>query len=281
MDLWFNETQSKHTKFSVQISQHLYSNQSEYQKIDVFSSFEFGTLLVLDGKLVVCEKDEFIYNEMLTHVGFAMVPTAKRILVIGSGHGGVVKEVIKYPGVCLVDVVELDACLREVAQQFFPSFACAFMDERVVLHHCDALKFLRNTEQTYDLIIVDAVNAQGANEILYTKEFYGMASRRLSEAGMLINQHETSYYSEHATLAKAAFSKLSAVFANTSLYQATIPTFPAGSWMFGCASKQKKSPVSCDWEWWSRLEISTHYYNPEVHVAAFALPNYIRKEFQL
>ena len=156
MEFWFSELHTGNVKLSIKIEKQLFSGESEYQRIDVFDSEEFGKFISLDGEIVFSEKDEFIYDEMVTHVPMAVHPCVKDVLIIGGGDGGVAKELLQYDCVEHIDVVETDEMFVEVSRKFFPEVACALDDPRVEVHYDDGLRFLRNKKAKYDLIINDS-----------------------------------------------------------------------------------------------------------------------------
>ena len=135
MQMWFSQYHTVNVKLDVRIQEQLFSGQSDYQKIDVFKSYEFGKMVALDGEIVFSDTDEFIYDEMVTHVTRAGHPNAKRILIIGGGDGGVAKELIKYPSVEHIDVVETDKMFVDVCRRFFPEVACGLEDERISMFY--------------------------------------------------------------------------------------------------------------------------------------------------
>lgn len=275
MDLWYSEYHSKHVKLSMRIKEQLYSYKSPYQQIDVLDSYEFGKLLTLDGVVMLCEKDEFVYHEMITHVPMAAHPNCERILVIGAGDGGTIARLCQYPTITQIDVVEIDEEVVKTCRRFFPDLTKFFDDERVHLHFCDGLKYVRTMDNEYDLIIVDSTDPFGPGEGLFTKEFYGNCFKALKEDGILVNQMESPYYEDDAKAMKRAFQRIRTCFPITFAYQAHIPTYPSGHWMFGFASKTVSPLV--DVQAWNQLGISTQYFNTELHHGCFALPSYVKK----
>ena len=161
MELWFSEVQTPHVKFSVRVDRQLYSGKSEFQRIDVFESPEFGRMLVLDGYIMLTEKDEFIYHEMMTHIPMAVHPSVKNVLVIGAGDGGIIRELTKYPEIEHIDMVEIDEQVVEVCRKYLPQTSCRLDDPRVEIHYEDGLRFVRSREDQYDLIIVDSTDPFG------------------------------------------------------------------------------------------------------------------------
>ena len=169
MDFWFSEEHTPNVKLSIRVDRQLYSGKSEFQRIDVFESVEFGKFLTLDGYMMLTEKDEFIYHEMITHVPMAVHPHVQKVLVIGAGDGGVIRELTRYPDLEQIDMVEIDAQVVEVCKQYLPQTASWFDDERVTLYYEDGLRFVRTKESEYDLIIVDSTDPFGPGEGLFTR----------------------------------------------------------------------------------------------------------------
>ncbi|MDD2569295.1 MAG: polyamine aminopropyltransferase [Clostridia bacterium] len=277
MDLWYTEKHTENVKFSIRVDKQLISLQSDFQRIDVFDSYEFGRILVLDGFLMVTEKDEFIYHDMITHVPMAVNPNIKKVLVIGAGDGGVVRELTLYKTIERIDMAEIDEQVVEVCKKYLPQTACKFEDERVHLFFEDGLKFVRTKQNEYDLIIVDSTDPFGPGEGLFTKEFYGNCFKALSEDGILVNQHESPYYEEDALAMQKAHRKISSVFPISKVYQAHIPTYPSGHWLFGFASKKYHPLHGFKPEKWDALGLKTKYYNTELHLGSFALPSYVKE----
>ena len=141
--MWFSDYQTENVCLDIRIEKELYSGQSEYQRIEILQSESFGRILVLDGSIVFSEADEFIYNEMVTHVPMSVHPDVKKVLIIGGGDGGVCTEFTAYPEIEEIDVVEPDEELVEVCMKYFPDTARGFNDERVHIYHQDGLRFLR------------------------------------------------------------------------------------------------------------------------------------------
>lgn len=276
-DLWYSEYHTPAVKFSIKVNSQLHHEKSDYQNISVFDSVEFGRFLTLDGIMMLTERDEFIYHEMITHPAMAVNPQIRRVLVIGAGDGGVARELTKYTQLEQIDVVEIDERVVAVCRQYLPQTACGFDDPRVRLHFEDGLKFVRHTDNAYDLIIVDSTDPFGPGEVLFTREFYGNCFRILTENGILINQHESPFYAGDAKEMQNAHLHIAQVFPVSSVYQVHIPTYPSGHWLFGFASKGPDPVESLQADSWNRLGIHTRYYNTELHRGAFYLPNYVKE----
>lgn len=276
MDLWFSEPHTPDVKMSIRVDKQLHTEQSEFQRIDVFESKEFGRFLTLDGLMMLTEKDEFIYHEMITHVAMASNPEIKNVLVIGAGDGGTVRELTRYETVENIDMVEIDERVVEVSREFLQQTACKLDDPRVNIFYDDGLRFVRSKENCYDLIIVDSTDPFGPGEGLFTSEFYGNCFNALTEKGILVNQHESPYYPDDAKAMQRAHKRIREFFDVCRVYQAHIPTYPSGHWLFGFASKAV-DPIAADIEKWNDLGIKTRYYNTDLHKGCFAIPNYVKE----
>jgi len=277
MELWFFERHTPNVKFSIRVERQLESVRSEFQRIDVFESPEFGRFLTLDGYMMLTEKDEFIYHEMIVHVPMAVHPCAERVLVIGAGDGGTLRELCRYACVAHIDLVEIDRMVVEVCRRHLPSVACAFDDPRVNLHYEDGVKFVRSRVDEYDVIIVDSTDPFGPGEGLFAKEFYGNCCKALRSGGILVNQHESPFYADDAAAVQRAHKRIVESFDISKLYQAHIPTYSSGHWLFGFASNSLHPVRDLRAEKWNALGIKTRYYNTRLHAGAFALPNYVEE----
>ena len=277
MDIWFSDEHTDNVKLSIRVEQQLFSAQSEFQRIDVLDSKEFGKILVADGDLMLTEKDEFIYHEMIAHVPMAVHPNVEKVLVIGGGDGGVVRELAKYDTILKIDVVEADPLLIEVCRRYFPHMACSLNDKRVEITNEDGLKFVRSKSDEYDLIIIDSPNPFGPGEGLFTKEFYGNCYNALRSDGIMVNQHESPFYKEEAFQCQRMHKRIRASFPISRIYQAFIPSYPSGHWLFGFASKKYHPTDDLDDTAWMLRGISTNYYLPRVHRGVFALPAYVEE----
>ena len=277
MELWYTEQHTDNVRFSIKVDRQLISRQSEFQRIDVFDSYEFGRILVLDGLLMVTEKDEFIYHDMIIHVPMAVNPDIRNVLVIGAGDGGAIRELTRYKTIRHIDMAEIDEMVVDVCKEYLPQTACKLDDERVTIYYEDGLKFVRTKKDAYDLIIVDSTDPFGPGEGLFTKEFYGNCYNALTEDGILVNQHESPFYPADARAMQRAHQRIEAMFPICRIYQAHIPTYPSGHWLFGFASKKFDPVLDLQADRWNALGISTKYYNTELHKGCFALPNYVKE----
>ena len=277
MELWFSENHTPDVKLSLRLDRHLYSVQSDYQQIDVFESREFGRVLALDGNIMLTERDEFIYDEMMAHVPMAVHPGIRNVLVIGAGDGGVIKELTRYDRIESIDLVEMDPLVLDVCRKYLPGNACRLDDERVHIYTGNGLKFIRRCENKYDLIVVDSTDPFGPSEGLFTKEFYGNCYKALRDDGIMVNQQGSPFYAEDATAMQRSHQRIASTFPISKVYQAHIPTFAAGYWLFGFASKKYHPINDMDAAAWNALNMRTRYYTSRLHVGAFYLPAFLEE----
>ena len=277
MELWFTENHTPNVKLSIRTDKQLFTAQSNFQRIDIFQSVEFGRFLTLDGYMMLTEKDEFIYHEMMTHIPLAVHPNAKNILVIGGGDGGAVRELCRYKTIETIDLVEIDPLVIEASREHLPFTACKLDDPRVTIHYEDGVKFVRRKEAAYDLIIVDSTDPFGPGEGLFTREFYGSCYMALKEDGIMVNQHESPFYPNDAAAMQRAHKRIVESFPISRVYQAHIPTYPSGHWLFGFASKKYHPLEDLQAARWNRLNITTNYYTTKLHEGCFYIPAYVER----
>lgn len=277
MELWFSEFHTPDVKHSIRVNRHLYSKKSDYQQIDIFDTPEFGRVLALDGNVMLTERDEFIYDEMMTHVPMSVHPNVKNVLVIGAGDGGVVRELARYGGIESIDLVEMDPQVIDACREYLPENACRLDDERVHIYFDNALRFIRRREARYDLIIVDSTDPFGPSEGYFTLEFYGICFNALRDDGIMVNQQGSPFYRHDAEAMQRSHKRIASAFPISRVYQAHIPTYAAGYWLFGFASKKYHPIGDLDAKKWLALGLETKYYTTKLHVGAFYLPAFLEK----
>lgn len=281
MELWFTEEHNENVRFSIRVQKALFSNRSnlkKLQEIDVLQTEIFGNVLVLDDSVVITEKDEFIYHEMMVHIPMMVNPAIKKVLVIGGANGGCLRELIKYDTIESIDLIEADQELLDVCKKYFPKLAKSFKDARVKLVLGDGLKFVRKKDDEYDLILVDSTDPFGPQESFFTREFYSHCSRALTEKGIMVTQQESPFYVHTAHAMHRAYARMTQLFKEVHLYQAHVPSYPAGYWLFGYASHCQHPLNGIDVDAWEALGIKTRYYNPQIHSGSFALPTYVKED---
>lgn len=277
LDLWYSEYHTEKTKFSIQVNKHIYTETSPFQKIDFFTSDDFGTFFTLDGLMMVNEKDEFIYHDMITHVPMATNPDAKKVLVIGGGDGGTVRELTRYNTIEQIDMVEIDEAVVRACQKYLTITSNKLEDSRVNLYFTDGIEYIKNKENYYDMILVDSTDPIGPGEGLFTRAFYQDCYNALTINGILVNQHESPYYARDVKAMKKAHNKIKQIFPISKVYQFHMPTYPSGHWLFGFASKNLDPVKDIKKERWEDFGIKTKYYNTDLHIGCFALPTYVKE----
>ena len=260
----------------------LFSRQSDFQRVEVFETDVFGRLLTLDGLVMLTDRDEFVYHEMISHPALCLLDRPKRALVIGGGDGGTVREVLRHPGIEHVDLVEIDGLVIDAARQFFPEVSSALDDPRLSVRVEDGIAFVQATEDAvYDLVMVDSTDPVGFAEGLFGESFYRDCARILTHQGILVAQTESPFDRTFRHSIRDAHGLLERIFPQVSMYLAHIPTYPTGTWSFTMATKglhplRDFDPARAA----HALEgfaADLKYYNPEVHRAAFALPNFVSR----
>ena len=277
MEMWFSEFHTPDVKHSIRVDRQLYSKQSEYQRIDIFETPEFGRVLTLDGNVMLTERDEFIYDEMITHVPMAVHPNVQDVLVIGAGDGGVVRELARYESIRRIDLVEMDEQVLDACRRYLPGNACRLDDDRVHIYFDNALRFIRRKHAQYDLIIVDSTDPFGPSEGYFTREFYGICYNALREDGIMVNQQGSPFYHQDAEAMQRSHKRIVSTFPISRVYQAHIPTYAAGYWLFGFASKKYHPIDDFDRDKWLALHLKTNYYTVRLHTGAFFLPAFLER----
>ncbi len=277
MELWFSEFHTPDVKHSIRVQRHLYSHKSEFQQIDIYDTPEFGKVLTLDGNVMLTERDEFIYDEMITHVPMAVHPNVQDVLVIGAGDGGVVRELARYESIRRIDLVEMDEQVLDACRRYLPGNACRLDDDRVHIYFDNALRFIRRKHARYDLIIVDSTDPFGPSEGYFTREFYGICYNALREDGIMVNQQGSPFYHQDAEAMQRSHKRIVSTFPISRVYQAHIPTYAAGYWLFGFASKKYHPIDDFDRDKWLALHLKTNYYTVRLHTGAFCLPAFLER----
>ena len=277
MELWFSEFHTPDVKHSLRVNRHLYSKKSDYQQIDIYDTPEFGKVLTLDGNVMLTERDEFIYDEMITHVPMAVHPNVQDVLVIGAGDGGVVKELARYECIQSIDLVEMDEQVVNACRQYLPENACRLDDKRVHIYFDNALRFIRRRKAQYDLIIVDSTDPFGPSEGYFTREFYGICYNALKDDGIMVNQQGSPFYRHDAQAMQRSHKRIVNTFPISRVYQAHIPTYPSGHWLFGFASKKYHPLRDLDEVRWNARKLSCKYYTTMLHKGAFYIPAYVEE----
>jgi spermidine synthase len=273
MALWFAESASEHHQLHWRVRRVLHHVRSPYQDVLVLDTEQFGPALVLDGILQTTAGDEFIYHEMLALVPLATHPNPRRVLVIGGGDGGTAREVLAFPGVERVVMVEIDAEVVEAARRYLPAHTTALDDPRLELVYADGAAYLERPEVAgaFDVILVDATDPEGdgPGRVLYTTAFHQSLRRALSPGGLYV-QHTGSPFYNPDVLAGVS-RDVAEVFPVCRVYATTVPTYPGCYFTFTVGSTGP-DPVHPARE---HRPATARWYTPAVHRAAFALPPFV------
>jgi len=253
-------------EYTYDVEETLYKGKSKYQEILVIRNPYFGKMLILDGVVQLTERDEFFYHEMLTHIAMHAHPHPKKVVVVGGGDGGVVREVLKHRSIEKVYFVEIDEEVINVSKRFFPTVSCSIEDPRVEIKIMDGAEFIiRKKPSNIDIVIVDSTDIIGFARSLYTEEFFLSIRDCLTEEGMFVSHSESLHF--HMDMVIEVQETLKKVFPVVDLYTTPIATYPGNWWTFSCASKKYRFR-----EVKRRHEIETKYYDEEIHLQSF-LPN--------
>jgi spermidine synthase len=271
MDLWYTEKQTENMGLSLKVESLLHRETTPYQELAVLDTVQYGRMLVLDGMVQTTEKDEYVYHEMITHVALYTHPNPRRVAVVGGGDGGAVREILKHPSIEKVVLAEIDEAVIEAARRYLPSISSALDDPRVDIMVGDGIAHIKTRRDAYDIVFVDSTEPVGAAVGLFSRDFYQAIHEALTEDGILVAQTESPYV--NASLIEKSFGHIRSIFPVSRLYLACVPTYPTGLWSFSLGSK-KYDPLQVDFK--ARQAVPTVYYNPDVHRAAFALPNFVR-----
>ena len=277
-DRWFSEKLYPDFRQSLQIDEILFEGRTAFQDAVIFRNSRFGRVLTLDGVVQTTEADEFCYHEMIAHVPIVAHGAARHALIIGGGDGGVLREVLRHP-VDQAVMIELDQTVVNICREFMPSLSAgAFDNPRSDVRFTDGIKYVAETDEKFDVIIVDSTDPIGPGEVLFTQEFYADCARCLTERGILVTQSGVTFMQDEE--AAQTYRCLKPLFSDVSLYLTQVPTYAAGFMTFGwgCLSTEpRRTDVAEITRRVAKLDLGARYYTPEIHVASFVLPGYIKK----
>lgn len=271
--MWIHENHQDVLQTHYRVARSLYSAQSEHQHVDVVETTGFGRMLFNDSVAMLSERDEFVYHEMISHVPLFVRPGIERVLVIGGGDGGTVREVLRHPSVSYVRLVEIDAKVVEGCRQHLPWTAATLNDPRVEVTIADGVAYVAQTRDVYDLVLVDSTDPVGPAEPLFGREFYAGVYRILANDGIVVSQAESPFY--EAKMQASLLAILGEAFTTVQLYNYSNLTYPGGLWSFSFACKCATCPVGdFDPARVAASGLAFRYYNPRIHRAAFVHPEF-------
>ncbi|MBI3711122.1 MAG: polyamine aminopropyltransferase [Proteobacteria bacterium] len=279
-DGWFEEKLFPHVRQTFEITRTLFRERTEHQDLVIFETPTFGRVLALDDIVQVTEKDEYVYHEMMTHVPILAHGKVRKVLIIGGGDGGILREALKHK-VEKVTMVEIDRGVVDMCLKYMPSIPVkAFADKRTDLVIDDGAKFMAKAGEKYDVIVVDSTDPIGPGEVLFTEEFYRNCRQRLTDSGILVNQNGVPFMQDSEVT--MTYKRRRKHFKDTGFYVAAVPTYYGGFMTLGWASPNPKNravPQAAIEARYKAARLKTKYYTPAIHKAAFALPRFVESLF--
>lgn len=272
---WFEARFSPDVVVRIKTERKVHTVQSPYQTIEIYDTPAFGRVLILDGVINVTEKDEFIYHEMLAHVPLIAHPHPRSVLVVGGGDGGTVREALKHPTVDRIELVEIDTAVVEVSRAFLPFVSRELDNPKVHITYEDAARFVKETSQQFDVILIDSTDPFGAGEVLFSEGFYRDCCARLHDGGVLAAQSESPFFDPH--IVKPLYDMARTVFPIVRMYTAFVPSYVSGLWSFMFCSTSVDPVVHAAEDRIAALP-DLRYYSSEIHRACFALPPFVRMQ---
>jgi len=269
---------ANHFRVGYEISEVLFSKKSEFQKVEVVQTLGHGRMLLNDDLVMITERDEFVYHDMITHVPLFVHPNPQRVLVIGGGDGGTAREVLRHKSVGHCDMVEIDGLVVEACKKFIPQTAVGMTEnERFKLYIDDGVKFVREAQarsesEKYDVIVVDSTDPIGPAAPLFGVDFYRDVFNSLKADGIVVSQGESPFYNADTQLGMVKI--LNQLFPVVRYYNFTNLTYPGGYWSFSFASKKFHPVKDFNYKKVAESGLDFKYYNANLHTAAFALPSF-------
>jgi len=277
-EVWFYESLFPSVRLGLKVKKTIVSKYSNYQKIKILDTYEFGRVLVLDGIVQTTERDEFIYHEMLSHLPMLSHPHPERVLIIGGGDGGILREVLRYP-VKEVFLVEIDEKVIELSKTYLPNICRnSFADRRANIVIDDGADFIKEWKGKFDVVIIDSSDPVGPAKVLFSSKFYQEASNALSNSdGIFVQQTGSSFLQREEF--PYVYKRLKKIFPFVNIFLTAVPTYVGGFFSFVFASKgidPLKIRMSEIERRYKRSKLRTRHYNPGIHYASFVLPTYIK-----
>ena len=272
-DKWISEVANGYGT-TLEITEHLFSKKSAFQQIDIYQTRKLGKLLMLDGIIQLTSFDEFAYHEMMAHLPFYTHPAPEKILVIGGGDGGVLRELARHPELKELHICEIDADVIAACRQFLPETACGFDDPRVAIHIGDGSKFVREHKNEFDIIIVDSTDPGGPGEPLFGEEFYLDLKAALRPGGVIASQSESPYLLPDIVLRLNTLTNKIFKYADYAIMQ--VPTYPTGQ-IGMCVASDARDVHPQASEVSEELQKTLRYYSPLARSGSFGHPHFVSK----
>lgn len=274
-EFWFLERHTPEAGLVLKVKEHILTRRSKFQLIEVFDTYEYGRVMTLDRLIMLTERDEAAYHEMLAHVALLSHENPRQILVVGGGDGGVLREVLKHPSVERVVQVEIDRDVVDVCREYFAWGEDTYSHPKVDLVIVDAIDYVADTKNSFDVVIVDSTDPVGPATPLFTEPFYRNVHKALTDGGLMTFQAGSPFYSSERI--GVIVNMLRGFFEQAGLYVTYVPSYPSGVWGLGIASKHHNNFQNFDKVRYNTISDGLKYYNPDIHKGAFMLPEYIRQ----
>jgi spermidine synthase len=272
---WIEEIQEGSHGMKWKLKARLFKGQSPFQTVEVVETVTHGRMLLNDGLVMVTERDERIYHEMMAHVPLFTHPHPEDVLVVGGGDGGTIREVLRHPSVKRAVLCEIDAMVVEACREWIPQTAHALSDPRVRVHIADGVTFLKETADRYDVILVDSTDPMGPATPLFGKDFYLDVFNRLTDEGLVVAQAESGFL--HLDTQRRLLSIVQGVFPQTYVYNYNNLTYPGGMWSFLVGSKRWNPQRDFSSDRLMKCDGDFYWYNADIHRSSFSLPTFMRK----
>jgi spermidine synthase len=269
LHLWFIEEQAPGMALALKATGTIYREKTKYQDLTVIETVDAGRALVLDDCIMTSDMDEFIYHEMIAHVPLCTHPSPEKVLVVGGGDGGSIREILKHGSVKEAVLAEIDERVVEAAKRYLPNTSCRLDDPRCQVMIGDGFQHVNTHPGEYDVILCDSTDPVGPGIVLFSEEFYRGVYSSLKDDGIFVAQTESPFY--YGDLLARVSKTLKAIFPIVKTYVTVMPTYPGALWTFTLASK-RYDPVECV----RRLDLETKFYTPELHKASFVLPQMVK-----
>lgn len=268
-ELWLTEYSTDNLKLSMRVKDLIHTEKTPYQDLLIADTYEYGRTLMLDGAYQLTERDEFTYSEMMSHVPICAHPAPKNVMIIGGGDGAIMREVLKHSCVRKCTLIDIDERVIESSKEYMPFAGCSFSDSRADVKCMDAMKYIRETNERYDVVIIDSTDPVDFAAGLFQSGFYEDVKRVMTDSAMLTELTESPF--TDTDLMVQAIREMRKVFPCVKMYWGVVPTYPSGMWTYGLASMRECScePV--------RSVAPTKYYTNEIHRASFILPPFLEE----
>jgi len=278
MENWVEETLHRGFRVRLKADTVLFDSQTEHQRLIIFENADFGRVMMLDNIVQLTTKDEFVYHEMMSHVPLFAHGKAKKVLIVGGGDGGVLREVLKHPEVKSATLCEIDRGVIDLSRVHFPEVSAgAYDDPRAHIVIADGTKFVAETDERFDVIMIDSTDPVGPGAVLFTREFYAGCRRCLAPGGLLVTQNGLPFLQGPELQESVGYFR--EMFKDTFCYLANTPSYFGGPMSYGWATDnprlRQRKLRKIERRYNKAGSFPTRYWLPDVHVAAFALPNYI------